>query len=605
MIALLTTLTVLSSTAHAQSAYNAHGFTLVPSDNDLHDLLGTWRAETQAPGSFGVEGLFEYAESPLVRMTVSGDQSTRDVVLDNLVGLNIGASYAPFERLGLSAAMPVWFSATVNGEDPVQAAGDLRLAAPVGVLLADPEEGGLGLSVVPFATLPTGADQRFLGNSGVGAGATAAISYGGPAWQLTANVGGEWVPPVQVENLSGGPSLRAALGSSVRIVDGLAVRGEAVFQTPISGNDVAFTESPGEALLSLRGRGERGLAWTAGGAMGLTRGAGAADYRVFAGAGYTFGKSRDPEPTPTPVVEVAPEDASLLVLVQDESGAPISAATIAMDGRPVQADDNGSARFADLEPGAHPLLQVTAATWAPETVDDLTLEPGENRRIVVLDRLGGILKVVALTQKGAPVDARVRFLAGPEDQPMSTLGEDGENAYPLSAGTWRVLVADDTHVPVDSSVVLAPEGFETLVVRFDDEERPKVCTDIVTFHNVHFDFDIDVPRDDSADVLHRAALSLMDCPDVVVEVGGHTDWIGSDIYNIDLSQRRMNSVAHILEGYGVRHEQLIPVGYGESRPIATNATDEGRALNRRVEFTPVNLYQKVASREVESRETQE
>jgi len=71
----------------------------------------------------------------------------------------------------------------------------------------------------------------------------------------------------------------------------------------------------------------------------------------------------------------------------------------------------------------------------------------------------------------------------------------------------------------------------------------------------------------------------------VVETGGHTDSQASDEYNLDLSQRRSDSVVAYLIEQGIDEGRLRAVGYGESQPIADNTTEEGRLQNRRVEFT--------------------
>jgi outer membrane protein OmpA-like peptidoglycan-associated protein len=73
----------------------------------------------------------------------------------------------------------------------------------------------------------------------------------------------------------------------------------------------------------------------------------------------------------------------------------------------------------------------------------------------------------------------------------------------------------------------------------------------------------------------------------VVEVAGHTDSTGSDSYNMQLSQRRAQSVASYLTQQGVNPQRLITVGMGESRPVADNSTESGRQANRRVEITMV------------------
>jgi OOP family OmpA-OmpF porin len=69
-----------------------------------------------------------------------------------------------------------------------------------------------------------------------------------------------------------------------------------------------------------------------------------------------------------------------------------------------------------------------------------------------------------------------------------------------------------------------------------------------------------------------------------VEIGGHTDSIGSPQYNRSLSQRRADSVARYLSSQGVDPSHMTARGYGEDMPIADNGTEDGRAQNRRVEF---------------------
>jgi len=88
-------------------------------------------------------------------------------------------------------------------------------------------------------------------------------------------------------------------------------------------------------------------------------------------------------------------------------------------------------------------------------------------------------------------------------------------------------------------------------------------------------------------VLDDVARTLTEYNQTIVEVAGHTDSVGSDAYNHDLSVRRATSVANYLSGRGVMQQRLITVGAGESRPVATNDTDAGRAQNRRVEITLV------------------
>ena len=84
--------------------------------------------------------------------------------------------------------------------------------------------------------------------------------------------------------------------------------------------------------------------------------------------------------------------------------------------------------------------------------------------------------------------------------------------------------------------------------------------------------------------LDAAVAALLKFPDVRVEIQAHTDSQGSLAYNQNLSDIRSKSVGDYLESKGIRRDRMEVVGYGETRPLATNQTREGRAQNRRVEF---------------------
>ena len=84
--------------------------------------------------------------------------------------------------------------------------------------------------------------------------------------------------------------------------------------------------------------------------------------------------------------------------------------------------------------------------------------------------------------------------------------------------------------------------------------------------------------------LNTVAATLKEYNQTIVEVSGHTDSVGSDAANQTLSERRANAVAGYLMGQGVQRERFEIVGMGERYPVASNDTDSGRALNRRVEI---------------------
>ena len=102
--------------------------------------------------------------------------------------------------------------------------------------------------------------------------------------------------------------------------------------------------------------------------------------------------------------------------------------------------------------------------------------------------------------------------------------------------------------------------------------------------DVTFGVDQDAIRSDFYPVLNSVALVLKRYRQTLVDVDGHTDSTGSDSHNFDLSQRRALSVANYLNAQGVDQRRFAVTGFGKTRPVASNATEVGRAQNRRVEI---------------------
>ncbi|MEO9467494.1 OmpA family protein [Parasphingorhabdus sp.] len=93
------------------------------------------------------------------------------------------------------------------------------------------------------------------------------------------------------------------------------------------------------------------------------------------------------------------------------------------------------------------------------------------------------------------------------------------------------------------------------------------------------------------ETLLTVANTLSEYEKSYIDVYGHTDSTGTDEYNQSLSERRAGSVANFLSNSGVQRARMETRGYGESQPIATNSTEEGRSANRRVELKVVPIQQ--------------
>lgn len=134
---------------------------------------------------------------------------------------------------------------------------------------------------------------------------------------------------------------------------------------------------------------------------------------------------------------------------------------------------------------------------------------------------------------------------------------------------------------------------KTKVVELEEDEGPVEVEapfeeKIVITQKIHFAFNKWDIRPVSFPILDDVATVLRQNQQIQkIRVEGHTDWIGSDEYNMKLSLKRANSVRDYLIQKGIEADRLIAEGYGESRPVADNNTDLGRAKNRRTEFTVI------------------
>ena len=115
------------------------------------------------------------------------------------------------------------------------------------------------------------------------------------------------------------------------------------------------------------------------------------------------------------------------------------------------------------------------------------------------------------------------------------------------------------------------------------EPTPEMAKYCITL-NILFDIDKAVIRDEYRDEVNRVATFMQKFPSTTATIEGHTDEVGTDEYNMQLSQRRAQSVVdYLVVSFGIDRSRLTARGYGKSRPIADNSTEAGKQKNRRVE----------------------
>lgn len=142
-------------------------------------------------------------------------------------------------------------------------------------------------------------------------------------------------------------------------------------------------------------------------------------------------------------------------------------------------------------------------------------------------------------------------------------------------------IVDD---PATTATAPVSQSVDTLDYATLVRDRPKIAA------LIHFDPNSARIREDAYKLLNEYVKALQGpaLADAVLVIAGHTDAIGPDERNLKLSQERARAVRDYLIERGIASDRLIAKGYGEAYPVASNATDAGRELNRRSEFIRID-----------------
>ena len=172
----------------------------------------------------------------------------------------------------------------------------------------------------------------------------------------------------------------------------------------------------------------------------------------------------------------------------------------------------------------------------------------------------------------------------PDDENNLIVAPDGRTAI-FSSDRYGGYGKQDLY----SFVMPAPARPEriTFIDPVIQAENLLTLGDTVTLNNIHFLTGSAQLYEASMAGLDRLVEALKRHPNLRLEVGGHTDAVGSDEDNLALSERRAKAVYDYLVEHGINADRLAYRGYGETRPIADNGTPEGRAKNRRTTLTPL------------------
>jgi OmpA-OmpF porin, OOP family len=283
------------------------------------------------------------------------------------------------------------------------------------------------------------------------------------------------------------------------------------------------------------------------------------------------------------------------IVLNEKTHAPIEGANvnIAVNERePVNMKSNASGNFeAKMSEALQYTLKTTAGGYQakeqkftmPELLHDTTvyvevlLKPIPRKLILtgtIYDRK---------TEKQIPAKLEAS-LKGERNSRIPLDGSRGNYEKEVPKLGWYMITASAEGYLNATDSIYAESDDLTPFVR-DIYLTPIEVGVTVRLKNIYFDFDKTTLKRESYIELNKVVEFLKQNGSVEIEIAGHTDNKGSDEYNENLSQGRSQSVVDYLISQGIKSSRLSAHGYGESKPIDTNDTDEGRANNRRVEFT--------------------
>lgn len=167
---------------------------------------------------------------------------------------------------------------------------------------------------------------------------------------------------------------------------------------------------------------------------------------------------------------------------------------------------------------------------------------------------------------------------------VATIGPEANYELILPLGNKFGFYADAENFLSENQTLSTQNRVMNEVIERDLFVVPLEVGQSIRLNNIFFESGLAALTQESFHELSRVLPYFEKFPNLKIEISGHTDAIGSDQANKLLSEARSNSVRDFLVKSGVPEDKILALGYGESSPVATNDTDEGRQLNRRVEF---------------------
>lgn len=273
------------------------------------------------------------------------------------------------------------------------------------------------------------------------------------------------------------------------------------------------------------------------------------------------------------------------IIVDSETGAPI-VANIEFPGTPVSSvvTDPATGYFTATVPAGSVPVTVSSPGYIPASAT-VALVEGQD---VVADfqleeqrMFGTIAGTVYEFDSDTPLLATITIIG--TEEPISVESTpDGVYQFAVPEGTWTIRAESPDFVSRSRAVVIAAdqtsiENFQLRPVLVEGQE--------LSFDNIYFESGSSVIKPESYPVLNNMIEILIENPNAMVQIAGHTDSDGSSSYNQTLSEERAASVYAYLVQNGVQARTLTAVGFGENIPVVPNTSAANKAMNRRIVFT--------------------
>ncbi len=195
--------------------------------------------------------------------------------------------------------------------------------------------------------------------------------------------------------------------------------------------------------------------------------------------------------------------------------------------------------------------------------------------------------VVSDAESGKALGSNIDLINNEKDQVLATFKSNSSTGKYLvtlpSGGNYGIAVRQEGYM-FHSENFNIPDTLSFQEFVLDVKLKKIEVGNSVVLKNIFFDFDQSSIKPESVNELNRLVKLLKDNPKVKVEISSHTDDVGTEEYNQKLSESRCKSVIDYVISKGIVANRLLAKGYGETKPIANNDTEEGRQNNRRTEF---------------------